>query len=158
MTQFYKNQFFWISLGFTALVAWGFVIAQKTQNTESSSESNQTMQEKATERAKLIGRHLIETQFIKKVFTTETEPTQSRGLASVNGQLNPAAEATDFKLQVVEEGQTARDPWGFPFSYKKTKTKLYIWSLGPNHTMDSSAEQIESSKTQGDDILVTLSL
>lgn len=157
MTQFYKNQFFWISLGFTALVAWGFVISQKTQNTESSIESTQTLQEKTVERAKLVGRHLIETQFIKKVFNTETEPQQTRGLASVKNQ--PEAEtANDFKIQVVEEGQTARDPWGFPFSYKKSKNKLYIWSLGPNHTLDSSVDQIESSTTQGDDIVVTLSL
>jgi hypothetical protein len=158
MNRFYKNHFFWISVGFTALVAWGFVIAQKTQETESNAESNQSQQEKAVERAKLVGRHLIETQFIRKVFTTEIDPSQARGLASIGSNNEPPAEANDFKLQVVEEGQTGRDPWGFPFSYKKSKNQLTIWSLGPNHKLDSTMDQLDASKTQGDDIIVTLSL
>jgi hypothetical protein len=154
MTKFYRNQFFWISLGFTALVAWGFVIAQKTESTTSTtSDVTRSEEEKTLERAMLVGRHLIDSGFVRKVFTTpDMSPKKSRNLASTG-------EAKDFQMQTVEAGQTGRDSWGYPFSYIKKNSKLFIVSPGPNHILDSSLDRIDSdSSVANDDLVVTIAI
>jgi hypothetical protein len=154
MTKFYKNQFFWISLGFTALVAWGFVIAQKTQSTSSTpTETVKTEQERTLERARLVGRQLIDSGFARKIFSAPVSKNKnSRNLASTG-------ETKDFQIQIVEEGQTGRDSWGYPFSYKKKSGKLFIVSPGPNHILDSRLDQIDSEgASTGDDLIVTLAI
>lgn len=63
---------------------------------------------------------------------------QARGIASVGSEPE-----SDFKV----EGKIGTDPWGSSYSYKvvgqndgSSKQVLYVWSLGPNKTDDSSSE------------------
>ncbi len=104
-------------------VAFGLVICiliagQLYFSNFSKSESTM-LNEKAKERALLIGKKLIDAKFQRKIFT---ESTAQRSLAA----------DTDFVLTTAEEGQAGRDPWGQPFTYKKQGDRLTITSLGAN--------------------------
>lgn len=155
MKKILKNQFVWITVGFCLLLGWGFVVYQSNQSKEVDTQSPQAMKEKTIERARLIGRSLIESNFQRKIFSepmTTNAPT--RGMASAANETATA----HFELKTVEEGQTGRDPWGFPFSYRRQNNQLFIWSPGPNHQLESQPQQIEASQAAGDDILVSLAL
>lgn len=111
-----------------------------------------TVDERTEQRALLVGKKLIDSQFEQKFFLPEAKPAE-RGLASTES------------LEVIKknlEGEVGRDAWGQPFYFKvkgdgvKNST-LYIWSLGANGKPEfKDLKSLMAEGPRGDDILVTI--
>ena len=94
--------------------------------------TNESATERAKTRAEIVARKLIKDGFKVKKFV---ESIPNRGLAS-------ESEVVAIE-EVTDSGQVARDPWGFPFSYKKFNDGVIIWSMGPNHVLDTKEEMLK---------------
>lgn len=114
-------------------------------------EETPTVSEKlrTEDRAKKIGQTLIEKNFELTRFVVVS---QKRNVASAE---EGNVEAVTGK---VTEGEYGRDSWGHPFYFKVIDGKVFIWSKGENHELDSSMDQLLSNNAAGDDVVVSLSL
>ena len=119
---------------------------------------------RAQKKAEVLAYQIIEIyKEAKAEAPTENAPIQSRGLASVQSRVEAGGILKEFKNQ----GTMGIDPWGHPFQYKifpnGSDSKLIVWSLGPNGSLDnqvlmSDSGQALTAPLQGDDIRVQLAL
>lgn len=105
--------------------------------------TNESASERAKTRAEIVARKLIKDGFKVKKFV---ESVPNRGLAS-------ESEVVAIE-EVADSGQVARDPWGLPFSYKKFNDGVIIWSMGPNHILDTKEEILKVGSATNDDIVL----
>lgn len=138
-----------VGLLYGAIVITAFIAFVVTYNHKNKPMS---LVERTEQRAFIVGKQLIESNFEQKVFLPEPQ-TQERGLAS-----NASASIIKKNLK----GEVGRDPWGQPFSFQVSgdgikNSKLYIWSVGPNGISDlhNTKDQVAMS-AEGDDILVEI--
>lgn len=92
----------------------------------------------------------------------ESHRVASRGPASV--QENSLNQLTS------EQGRIGSDPWGHPYNFKLLKsadgqrTKVVVWSFGPNGQSETPAEFLDSNRDkdnptfEGDDLGVMVSI
>jgi hypothetical protein len=92
----------------------------------------------------------------------ETRRTASRAPAS-------AAE-TELNQLAADEGRIGLDPWGHPYNFKllkssdSQKTKILVWSLGPDGVQQTQSDQIDSNRDKespsfsGDDLGIMVSI
>lgn len=146
MDQMVKNNKYKIGFGLALASSIAILVIVSRQAPHIKPSSARDL---ALERGKLISEKLIQNQFKRTVFSTQSVPND-RTIASISSA-NPEAVS---KQEIILEGQIGRDPWGHPFSYKKIKDKLYMWSRGENQKLDSTIEQIEAGSTQLDDLLI----
>ena len=85
----------------------------------------------------------------------------SRGPASIESPINHLTQ---------DEGEIGLDPWGHPYRYKLLKghelqmSKILVWSLGPNGTVETKSELLDSNRDarspefSGDDLGIMLSV
>lgn len=118
-------------------------IAVKINQSGIQQASNESASERAKTRAEIVAHKLIKDGFKVKKFV---ESVPNRGLASESEVI--AIE------EVADSGQIARDPWGFPFSYKKFNDGVIIWSMGPNHILDTKEEILKVGSATNDDIVL----
>ncbi len=119
---------------------------------------------RAHQKAEVLAYQIVEIYKEAKADSpAENAPVQSRGLASVQSHVEAGGILKEFKNQ----GSMGMDPWGHPYQYKifpnGTESKLVVWSLGPNGTLDNQVLLSNSSEAiagplQGDDIRVQLPL
>lgn len=130
-------------------------------------EDSMNLSYRAQKRAELLGHMLIEQDFKREVYVPKST-LQDRGLASQNEgskgssdtiSASPIDAAPDTELTTVQayKGEVGFDPWGNPFQYELQGTnskgaKLYLWSYGPNGTLDTDLAQLAKGIVSGDDI------
>lgn len=136
-------KFFGFALFFAALFfAWSMFLKPTISEEPKLSES-----EKTKARAERVAQQLIEMKF---ELTSFVEPEQKRGLAS-------ESEAVPAK-RIANEGQYGRDAWGYPLQFKVNDGKVFIWSMGPNHQLESAVDDMIHGQAKGDDILISSNL
>jgi hypothetical protein len=139
-----------IFLAFAAIVYTFFI-----------NERPKSIAERAEERALLLGRQLIDNDFILKVYLPDDAGKKNEPERSLASQENDSLQVT----KKTTDGDLGRDPWGLPFHFKlsgdgKSGSKLYIWSNGENGQADFKKieDMIKSGYASGDDIFVTISI
>jgi hypothetical protein len=120
-----------------------------------------TLTERAEERALLLARKLIDSEFVLKVYLPDQSKVKSEPERNLASQDNDTFEMT----KKVSDGAIGRDPWGGAFHFQlkgdgKAGSKLFIWSHGENGQPDFKKveDMINSGYASGDDILVSLSI
>lgn len=139
-----KIGFFYVTIIAAAFLAFVATYYQRNKELNAS--------ERTEQRALLVGRNLIESQFQQKVFMP-AQVDQQRGLASTE------------TLSVVKKnlnGEVGRDAWGRPFSFQvkgdgiKNST-LFVWSVGENGKPEfRNIKDLMEQGVGGDDILVSI--
>lgn len=108
-------------------------------------------QQKTLHRAESLAYQVLESR----------KSSQSRGPASVESSINHLT---------LDQGEIGMDPWERPFQYKLLKgsdnqaMKILVWSLGPNGTLETKDDAIESNRDKpspefsGDDLGIMLTI
>lgn len=128
----------------------------------------------AKERARELGKNLIQHNFEVLIYEGPRKEPESRTLASAsestasnNGiKTQLQAELQDELIQprkvIKTSGEIGRDPWGQPFQFQTVeqanKKKLIIWSTGADGKIDSRIEDLLQEKSSEDDLVVSIEM